>query len=186
MQEKKLFFDLPRRSLIYLLICGAGIVVFLLAGIYPSHRNMVRMNGSIADLKARIEEQKVLFPLYQKLRENLAPQNSKAQWNPPKSGLSLRQMDNLSPIFSEMAAHCGLEAVEFTPYVKSLTPDSHFLSVGLALRGNLFDLRKFLVELAGLPYLGNIEELDIQEGSDGKQYFLKLWLMVNKSQPAPG
>jgi len=168
------------------LICGAGILVFLLAGIYPSYRNMVRMNGSIADLRARIDEQKVLFPLYQKLRENLAPQNSKAQSNPPKSGLSVRQMDNLSPIFGEIAAHCGLEAVGVTPDVKSLTPDSHFMSVGLALRGNLFDLRKLLVELARLPYVGNIEELDIQEGSDGKQYFLKLWLMVNKSQPASG
>ena len=186
MEEKKLSFDLPRRSLIYLLMCGAGIVLFLLVGIWPSYRNMVRMNGSIADLKARIEEQKILFPLYQKLRVGLTPEASKDQWSPPKSGLPVHRMDDLSPIFGEIAANCGLELSAVTPDVKSMADDSHFLSVDLVLTGNLFNLRKFLLELANLPYLGPIEKLQIQEDSHGKECFLKVWLMLDNPRPAAG
>jgi len=186
MEEKKFSIKFPRRSIIYLLICGTGVLVFLLAGIYPSYRHMVRIDGSIADLKAQIEEQRVLFPIYQKLRGGLAPENLKAQSSPPKSGLPARQMDNLSPIFGELAANCGLEVSAVTPDVRSLTQNSSFLSVGLALKGNFFELRKFLLELVNLPYLGNIEELEIREGSGGKEYFLKVWLMIDNSPPASG
>ena len=184
MEEKKLSTGVPQRSIIYLLICGTGILAFVLAGIYPSYRNMVRMDGSIADLKAQIEEQKILFPIYQNLRQGLTQEALNAQSNPLKSGLPARLVDNLSPIFSEIAANCGLLVSAVTPDVKSLTNDSHFLSVDLTLKGNLFDLRKFLLELAGLPYLEDIEKLQIREGPDGKEYFLKVLLMIDNPRPA--
>ena len=186
MEDKKLSVEVPRRSLIYLLICGAGVLAFVLVGTYPSSRNIVRMDDSIADLKTRVEEQKILFPLYKKLREGLTTEVSKAQSNPPKAGLPARRMDDLTPIFGEIAANCGLEVSAVIPDVKSLVDDSHFLSVDLALKGDFFNLRKFLLELSNLPYLGDIEHLYILEGPDGKGYFLKVWLIIDNSGPATG
>jgi hypothetical protein len=186
MEEKKLSMAVPRRSLIYLLICGAGILSFVLAGIYPSYRNMSRLDSSIADLKARIQEQKILFPMYQKLREELRPEASKAQPSPPKSGLPAGRMDDLSPILSEIAAKCGMEVSTVTPDLKSLSDTPHFLSVGLVLRGSFFNLRRFLLELADLPYLEDILELQIQGGVGDERYFLKIWLMIEDARPASG
>lgn len=186
MEDKKLSTGVPRRSLIYLLICVAGIMAFVLVGIYPSYRNLARTDGSIAELKARIEEQKILFPLYQKLRKELAAEASRGQPGPSKVGLPVRRVDDLTPIFGEIAANCGMELSAVTPDVKSLVDDSRFLSVGVALRGNFTNLRNFLVALSNLPYLGDIEQLQIQEGPSGKEYFLKLWLMIDNPRPGTG
>lgn len=186
MEAKNLAIAVPRRSIIYLLICGAGILAFVLAGIYPSYRSMVRMDRSIADLKAQIEEQKILFPLYEKLREDLAAKSLKVQSSSSKSGLPAHRMDDLSRIFGEIAANCGLELLSVTPDVKSLVDDPHFLSVRLMLGGSFFNLHKFLLELANLPYLWGIEELRIQEGLVGKEYLLKVWLMIDNARPASG
>jgi hypothetical protein len=186
MEEKKLSIQFPRRSLVYLMICGAGILVFVLGGIFPSYRDMVRMDGSIADLKAQIEEQKVLFPLYRKLLGELTAEKSKSRTNPPKSGLPVRRMDDLSPIFGEIAANCGLEVSAIAPDVKSLVDESHFLSVVLALKGSFFNLHRFLLEVANLPYLWGIEDMHIQEGSAGKEYHLKAWLIIDNPRPASG
>ena len=186
MDEKKLSVDMPRRSLIYLLICGAGIVAFVLAAIYPSYRNMVRMDESMAGIKAQIDEQKILFPLFQMLRETLKPELSKAQASPQKSGLPAQQLDDLPTIFGDIAAHRGLKFSAVTPDVKSFADDSHFLSVDLALKGDFPNLRQFLLELANLPYLGSIEELQIQEGLQGKEYLLKVWLMIDNPRSSAG
>jgi hypothetical protein len=186
MEEKKSSIEFPGRSLVYLLTCGAGVLVFVLAGIYPSYRDMVRIDGSIAEIKAQIAAQKILFPLYRKLQEDLKLEASEARSSPPRSGFPSNRMDNLSPIFGEIAANCGLEVSAVTPDVKSLVDEPNFLSVGLALRGSFFHLHEFLVELANLPYLWGIEQLQIQEGLDGKEYFLKAWLMIDNPRPASG
>jgi hypothetical protein len=186
MEEKKLSIGFPRRSLVYLLICGAGILVFVLGGIYPSYRDKVRLDGSIADLRAQIEEQKLLFPRYQKLREELTAEKFKAPSNPLKSGLPARRMDDLSLIFGEIAANCGLEVSAIAPDVKSMVDDPHFLSVVLSLKGSFFNLQRFLIEMANLPYLWGVEEMHMQEGSGGKDYNLKAWLIIDNPRPAAG
>jgi hypothetical protein len=186
MEENKLSIEVPWRIIVYLLICGTGVLVFILGGIYPSYRNIVRIDGSIASLKAQIEEQKVLSPLYQKLRKELTAGNAVAESIPPKSGLSARWMDNLSPIFGEIAAKCGLEVSGVAPDVKSLVDDPHFLSVGLVLKGNFFNFQKFLLELENLPYMCGIEELQIREGLGAREYFLKTWLMIDNPGPESG
>jgi hypothetical protein len=186
MEKKNLAIGVPRRSIIYLAICGTGILAFVLGGIYPSYRNNLHLNGSIADIKARIEEQKVFFPLYQKLRQGFGAETSKDRPDPQKSGLSAGRIDNLPAIFGQIAANFGLEVSSLTPDVKSMADNPHFLLVRLALKGNLFDFRKFLIELANLPYLEGVEEVKILEGLDGKEYYVKVWLMIESARAASG
>ncbi len=186
MAGMKLSIEMPRRSLVYLMICGAGILAFILAGIYPSYRNMIRIDASMAGIKAQVDEQKILFPLFQKLRGILTSELSKAQPSPQKSGLPAQRLDDLPTIFGDIAANCGIEFSAVTPDVKSFADDSHFLSVDLALKGDFFKLRRFLLELANLPYLGSIEELQIQEGPQGKEFFLKVWLMIDNPRSSAG
>ena len=144
------------------------------------------MDETIADLKAQIEEQKILFPLYQKVREGLTREALEARSAPQKCGLPARRMDDLSAIFGGIAANSGLDSWTVVPDVRSLTDDSHFLSVDLTLKGDLFKLHEFLLQLADLSCLENIQELQIVEGSEGKEYFLKVWLMIDNAQPAAG
>jgi hypothetical protein len=89
-------------------------------------------------------------------------------------------------MFGEIAAGCGMEVSAVSPDVKSLANDPRFLSVRLALKGNFFNFRKFLLELANLPYLWGIEELQVQEGPDGKEYSLKAWLKIDSPRSASG
>jgi hypothetical protein len=43
-------------------------------------------------------------------------------------------------------------------------------------------LRRFLFELEKLPYLEHVEEIQIQEALEGKEFRLKTWLAVNSEK----
>jgi len=73
---------IPKDSLIYLTFCLFGILLFLFLGILPSSRKVADLERDITEIKARIEEQKTLFPLYRELKKK-RKENS---LRPPSTG----------------------------------------------------------------------------------------------------
>ena len=183
MELKKLSNDLPRQSLMYLLLCAGGVLAFALVGILPSYRNLNELDNSIANLNAQIEEKKILLPIYQKLRESQAA-GFKDEPVLAKTGLPESRIDNMLDMFEEIARTNGLEATSAVPELKSSAGDSKSLVVHVMIKGNFFNFRKLLVALADLPYLDHVEEVQIQEGSNGKEYSLKLWLIIDNPRSA--
>jgi hypothetical protein len=174
------------RSFSYLILFGIVIVALALAIIYPAYENQGRLDLSIADAKAKIGEQQILFPIYQRLRGELGTQALKVGSLQPRSGLSTERMSDLFGIFSRIGSKSGMQITAVTPDLKGLTQDSHFVSVDLSLRGEFFHLRPFLIQLSELDYMKRIEQLLIEQGPNGKQYRLRVLLRMQAKGAASG
>jgi hypothetical protein len=170
---------IPAQSAYYLLVCGTGILLFILIGLYPMQASLSRMDEDMAGTKARIEEQKVLFPLYKELLGKVPKKSLEMPLRSNKAGLAIDQIDGISIQFKKMAQECELEATSVTPDVKSLANNSKSMSVNSILRGDFLKLRRFLLELEKLPYLEQIEEIQIRETTGGKEFTLKTWLALS-------
>ena len=62
------------------------------------------------------------------------------------------------------------------PNVDSLIGGEGLLEMTVVMKGELFDLRNFLVLLAEVSYLEHIEQIQIRTAQDLKEIRLKLWL----------
>ena len=80
--------------------------------------------------------------------------------------------------FSTAARVSGMSMVSAIPNLTALTGDAQFLSVNVVLRGDFLNLRKFLINLGGIPYVKQIEEIAIQQKLDTKEFRLKIWVAV--------
>ena len=169
---------IPRQSLIYLVVCVLGAAAFLAVGILPSRRELANLDRDISRLKAQVEQQKVLSPLHETLETRARTGGQGVEVPPEKKGLPLDRIDRIPVILGDLAGKCGLQVLVITPDAKSISTDSSLLLVYGTVKGKLPDLRRFLIEVAGLPYVERLEQIRIYEGKNGKEYGLKLWLRV--------
>ena len=59
--------SLPTQTLSYLIILGGGVVLFLLLAILPAHRETAALDFEISNVNTKIDEQKILTPVYESL-----------------------------------------------------------------------------------------------------------------------
>ena len=64
---KKIKSVLPTQSLIYFLICGVGIIIFVLLIIIPAQKTSAQLDKDIEKLTARLDEQRILKPVFDNL-----------------------------------------------------------------------------------------------------------------------
>mgnify|MGYP007068916659 CR=1 FL=1 len=63
----KFNFNIPQKSLWYLLVCGGIILLFVLAGIFPLYRYNASQAKEIKNLESQLRAQGELGPIYLKL-----------------------------------------------------------------------------------------------------------------------
>ena len=164
------------QTLSYFIILGGGVILFLLLAILPAHKETAALDFEIDNVSTKIEEQKILTPVYESLMK-------KAQLNPPeglnfvpKEKLKTEDTRKVATRFNEMARNSRLTLVEFTPAVETLINRSGYLMIDIELRGEFINLHPFLLELCQLPYLEQIEEIKIRSVRDTKEMKIRLWL----------
>lgn len=178
MAERKLNSRIPRQSLIYLGICLAGVLIFVLWGIVPAYMTLEELDTKSTSLSQRIEEQKVLLPFYKTLMNEGEKKESTVLPLPEKGILAQTKIGTLPANLSAVVRMSGMTLISATPNVAALTGDARFISVNLILRGNFINFRKFLIRLGGIPYVDHIEEIVIQGKADAKEYRLLLWVAI--------
>lgn len=176
--EGKKSRKIPMESISYLLICTLGIFVFILIGPYMSGKSLIKMDMEIKKLQIQREKQQLLYPFYQKVFKKLQIESKKLP-SPPKSKFPRAKTDKISSIFSEILQKINLETISIIPDVKSIANGSNLFFVNLAVKGNFFDFRTFLIELGGNPYVQHIEEIKIQQVPGDKKLSLKIWLALD-------
>ena len=62
------------------------------------------------------------------------------------------------------------------PDVDSIIGGAGFLQMTVVMKGELFDLRNFMVLLGEVPYLEHIEQIQIRTAQDLKEIRLRLWM----------
>lgn len=178
MAEQKMTTKFPKQSIIYLLLCLSGVFIFLLVGILPNSRTIAELSSKTTDAQLRLEEQQALSPFQKPLQDKSEKKESELLPLPAKGILEQAKINTLPMTFSTAARMSGMSLVSAIPNLNALTGDAQFLSVNVFLRGDFINLRKFLIQIGGIPYVKQIEEIAIQQKTDTKEFRLKIWVAV--------
>ena len=173
-------FKIPQQSVFYLLICGTGLLIFILGGIVPSQRTLRTLDGKIAATKVGIEEQKALISIYQTLKQRSEVQRTQSPGVRPlplpvKTGQVGIDLDQLTDAVKAISRTAKLEMISLVPALNSLEGNSKAIVVEAAVRGELSSCRQFLISMGGLPYVEQIEELQFHQQPEGTEMRIKFW-----------
>ena len=170
--------SIPGRSLWYGALCLAGILIFVVGGIWPAHRFAVRLQSDATRLKSEIAEQEALLPVYQTLNRMMLVDMPQSLVNPAQGRLPQASISEIPAILSAMARECDVEAVSVVPQVESIAGGQGFLMVDSAFSGDLDGFRKLFIKLGSLPYVRLVEELNLTKTAQRKDLKLKIWLAI--------
>ncbi len=170
---------LPTKSITYLLICGGMVLAFTLLAIYPYHKALDGMDMEIRKVKAKIDEQKILYPVFQELLKRSRIKEPVSLTLPKKEILSRVDTDRILSIFQDIAERSNLEIKSVQPDVDALIDNSEHLMVEVKMTGAFFDFRNFFLQLGELPYLKHIERFQIKTEVDVREINLRIWLSLD-------
>ncbi|MGD8653676.1 MAG: hypothetical protein PVF92_16425 [Desulfobacterales bacterium] len=164
------------QSLMILIICIVGILTFILLIILPSDKAADELDKEIKILNTRIEEQRILTPVFHSLlkRSKMAPPSDLPV--PEKSKLTHGDVNTISNVFQDIAARHSLTLEDVKTDVTSMMEDAGYLSMQLRLNGDFYKFREFLVDLGSIPSLEHIEEINIRPQQKNRELEIKLWL----------
>ena len=177
MRTGKLGSILPTQSLVFLALGAAAILAFIFLIILPEQRLAADLDREIAGLTARIEEQRVLAPIFTTLFAKTKAPAALGLPAPTRAKLARAEIGGALKHLQELAAAHKMTVRELTPDVNTLTDASAHFLVQLLANGQFMDLRGFLIDIGSLPYFESIEEIEIKavEGNT-KEIGLKISL----------
>ena len=164
------------QSLVILVICAVGILAFFLLIIFPSQKTSADLDQEIEKLTVRIEEQRILTPVFHSLLKRAKKEGPSELPSPEKSKLTHGDMNAISTVFQDFAGRHNLKLEEITTDDSSLMQESGYLLMRLRLSGDFFKIRKFLIDIGSIPSLEHIEEINIGSRKTSKELRLKIWL----------
>ena len=170
--------SVPDRSVWYGVICLAGILIFVVGGIWPAHRFASRLRFDATRLKTEIAEQEALLPIYQILNRMMLVDMPQSLLTPAQGRLPQSSISDIPSILSTMARECDVEAVSVVPQVQSIAGGHGFLLVDGAFSGDLDGFRKLFIKLGSLSYVRHVEELSLAKTAQRKDLKLKIWLAI--------
>ncbi len=173
---KKILTILPTQSLIYCLICGAGIIVFIFLIIIPSHNISVELDQDIKKLNDHIEKQRILRPVFDSLLKRAKEEKSTDLPSTPKVKIERGDINKISELLQEIARRHELKVQDIKTDVHELMENSGYMPMNLNLTGNFMNFRDFLVDLGTIASLAHIEELNIRAIAANREYKLRIWL----------
>jgi hypothetical protein len=176
MKTGKLGSILPPQTLILMVLCGAGILMFVLWVMLPAQRLSAELDRDIQSLESRIEEQKILSPVFKNLfakTKTVEPQGLPA---PNRIKLTRAEIAGVPKRLQLLAASHHLSIREIVPEVNTLTDASGRFLTRIAATGQFADLRGFLIEVGALPYFDSIEEIEIRAVEGGREFGVKIWM----------
>ena len=164
------------QSLLILIVCVVGILAFMLLIILPSDKSAKELDQEISKLNARMEEQRILTPVFHSLlkRSKMAPPSNLPV--PERAKLTHGSLQTISNVFQDIAARHNLKLEEIKTDVGSMVQDTGYLSMQLRLSGDFYKFREFLVDLGSIPSLEHIEEISIRPLKATRILDIKLWM----------
>jgi cell division protein FtsL len=167
---------LPTQSLIYFLVCGTGILVFVLLIIIPTHKTSAELDRDIDKLNARIDEQRVLRPIFDNLLKQIKNKGPTDLPLTPQKKMARGDIGRISERLLEIAGRHDLKLHDIRTDVNALENNTDYLVIRLHATGDFKKFRDFLVDLGNIPSLEQIEEIDIRAVENSRAFKLKVWL----------
>jgi Tfp pilus assembly protein PilO len=164
------------QSVLIFVICVVGVMTFLLLIILPSQKTSAQLDREIDTLNVRIEEQRILTPVFHSLLKRAKTAPPSALPSPEKTKLTHGDMNSISKEFQDIAMRHNLKLEEVKTDVSSMMEDTGYLMMRLRLTGDFYKFRDFLVDLGSIPSLEHIEEINIRPVKTARELQIKLWL----------
>jgi hypothetical protein len=163
------------RTITYLLICGGILFASGFVVIYE-HKNIKEKDAEISKIKAQIDQQKILSPVFKDLIKRSRVKDPVDLPFPKKEKLSRDDTEKVLSVFQEIAARSNLKIKSYVPDVESLADGSEQMMMDVVLNGDFFDFQKFFMQLGELPYLEHIERFKIKSVKGTKEISLRIWM----------
>ncbi len=167
---------LPTRSIVYFVMFLCVLLLFFLLVVYPQRISLAEADLDIKKLKVRIEEQKMLYPVFQNLLKKARVKDTEGLPFPKKTKLTRDEILKISSIFQKITQKSNLILKEIIPDVDALISDPGYLKLNLIIKGEFSDLRNLMLQLGELPYLEHIERIQIRSVQDSKEISFKILL----------
>jgi len=174
----KIGLDIPSKSISYMLICGGIIIIIVLIGIIPLNRYIVKRSQDVKEIQNQIDEQKAYIQAYKFIQSTSNKKGSYILPNPAPSKLSRQDFEKFQYAFRAEAGKAGLMVGSLAPDTKSLEGGSQKLLYNVTVKGEFANFRKLLAGLGSLPYIEQIDEINITQNSDSMEFKLKIWIAL--------
>ncbi|CCK78869.1 hypothetical protein [Desulfobacula toluolica] len=163
----------------------AFLVVICLYGlffIYPSYRSVYRIQQAIVEQTTKNERLKVLYPVFvrSKILEQI-PFEHRLPF-PDRVRIGRGAISTLPGKIINIAEHNKLLLFESDFDINSLKNDSSIISMTIKLKGNLFDFRRFLIDMIAFEFFDSVENLSISSHEGPiKKFTLNLNIKIKKN-----
>ena len=171
---KKILSILPTQSIVYCLICGAGIIAFVFLIIIPSQNTSAELDRDIAKVTDRIEEQRILRPVFDSLLKRAKQEEptelpAVQEVTPANGGIN-----EITDLLRNIARRHGLEMKDISTDVTALMKNNKNMTMRIDLAGKFMQFRDFLLDLSAISTLEQIEEIQIRAIEGTREYALKI------------
>lgn len=168
--------NLPRKSIIYLLVCGAGLAAMSVVILYANYRTLAGLEKNISRMKAQIENQEYLYPVFQELFKKLQFKKPEGLDLPKPARLPRDETEKLMRLLQDLAIQNRFAVAGISPDVDSTIDGSKHLMVNMVLRGEFLRLQPFLAKLVEIPCFEHIEQIRVQSVKGTKEIQLRILL----------
>ena len=176
--EGKFKFNIPQQSIIYIIMCMAGVLIFLFVGIIPYQNTLKNLDMEIQRNELQVQQQKTLQPLYRTLLKQVNRQDDRLLPMPDIQPMPKGQLGRAPAILRGIAVDSGMDMMSVSPELNALTVDAKRIPVNAVLRGSFLDLRRLLINLGRLPYVENVEQIQIVQIADMLEFRIRIWLAI--------
>lgn len=171
---KNILSAVPTQSIIYCLICGAGIIAFVFLIIIPGQKTSAELDRDIEKVNDRIEEQRILRPVFDSLVKRAKQENPAEPKMVQEFQLTGGGINEITDLLREIARRHDLEMKDIGTDVTALMKNNKKMLMRIYLTGNFMQFRDFLLDLAAVPGLEQIEEIKIRAIEGTREYRLRI------------
>jgi hypothetical protein len=144
--------------------------------IIPTQKTSAELDQEIEKVGNRIEEQRILKPLFESLLKRAKKKNPTKLPVTKKVKLDRADISKVSESLQEMTFRHGLKIQDLKTDVSSIIGKSGFLLMRLKLTGDFMSFRDFLVDMGTIPSLELIEDIQIRAIEGSREYKIKVWI----------
>lgn len=173
---RKILSLLPTQSLIYILTCSGGVIVFIFLIIIPNQNTSTELDQEIEKLNDRIEQQRILRPVFDTLLDRAKREQSTELPTIKKVKLDRGDINRVSEIIQDMAGRHDLKIQDVRTDANEIMNNTGYILMRVQVTGDFMKFREFLMDLGTIPSLEQIEEINIRAIEGNREYKLKIWM----------
>jgi hypothetical protein len=172
----KILSLLPTQTLINILLCGAGVIAFIILIIIPNQNISDELDQEIEKLSDRIEQQRILRPVFDSLLKRAKTEHSTDLPKIKIEKLDRGDVNRISKVIQDMAGRYDLKIEDIRTDANEILNDTGYMLMRVHVTGDFMKFREFLMDMGAIPALEQIEEIIIRAIEGNREYKLKIWL----------